>query len=227
MLFENLIGLFYPNICQACGNALVKGEEYICLNCLADLPKSNFINKPNNPVSEMFWGRVYLENAVAGYSFKSKSKIQALMHKLKYKNVPEIGFVLGKYLGLELKKDEIISTCNCIVPVPLHEKKMKIRGYNQSLKIAEGVGEIMNIPVVEALVRKKFTETQTKKGRLERWDNVSTKFALKPSVDLANKHVLLIDDVVTTGATLEACASKIKSDKTKVSIATLAYADNL
>ena len=223
---NDFINLFYPNLCQACGNYLFQNEKVICTSCLFQLPKTDYHLQKNNPVSILFWGRAKIEYATSYYTFAKGSKFQKLIHKLKYHNQKEIGIELGKHLGYNLGKSEFYEDIDLVVPVPLHPKKQKIRGYNQAEMISIGIAEAMQIPIeTNNLIRKVHTESQTRKNRLERWQNVDNIFKLEKPSQIINKHVLLVDDVVTTGSTLEACAqAMLEIEGTKVSIATLAYA---
>lgn len=174
----------------------------------------------------MFWGRVNIHSASAFYFFEKGGKVQNLMHQLKYRGKKEIGTLVGNWYGAELKNSELFNSVNLVVPVPLHPKKMKKRGYNQSESFAEGIAKAMEIQMDSTnFIRNIETETQTKKARYNRWQNVETVFEVKSPTIFENKHILLVDDVVTTGATLEACAQKLLSiGGTKISIATIAYA---
>lgn len=218
--------LFYPNICAACGEKLLNQEKVICTRCLVDLPRTNFHLEHDNPVSQLFWGRVNVQNATALFRFQKGSRFQDLLHLLKYNGRQDVGEELGRQLGFELKKSEIFNRVNVVIPVPLHPKREKKRGYNQAECIAKGIAESMGIEIQSRnLVRNVETQTQTKKSRIERWKNVDSIFEIKQPEKLNNMHILLVDDVVTTGATLEACAQAIlKTEGTKVNIATLATA---
>lgn len=225
-LWNDFINLFYPNICQSCGNYLFKNEVAICSRCLYQIPKTDFHLQKNNPVSILFWGRVRIEYATSYFTFSKGSKFQKLIHKLKYHHKTDIGVELGKHLAYNLRKSEFFDDIDLIIPVPLHPKKQKIRGYNQAKVIADGLAEIMQLDVnCSNLYRSIYTQSQTRKSKLERWENVDNIFKLHARSELEGKHVLLVDDVVTTGSTLEACAQAIlKAKGSKVSIATLAYA---
>jgi ComF family protein len=179
----------------------------------------------NNPVAKLFWGRTKVEFATAFFHFNKGSKYQGMMHKFKYHNCKEIGFVLGKYFGTSIK-DSNFNKIDIIIPVPLHKSKLKKRGYNQSEWIAKGMSESLSKPIdSNTLIRKIATETQTRKSRFERWKNVDNIFGIQNADHIKGKHILLVDDVVTTGSTLEACANAIlEIENTKVSIATLAVA---
>ncbi|MDD4672411.1 MAG: ComF family protein [Bacteroidales bacterium] len=225
-LFKGFVNLFYPNACAACGNDLVRGEEALCLICLYKLPRTRFWNEPNNAVAQTFWGRVTIENACAYFFFSKGSSYQQLLHKLKYDGHKSIGVALGKQLGAVLAQSELYSHIDYVVPVPLHPRKLRIRGYNQAEVIAQGVCEAYNAKLLtNVLVRTEFTQTQTRKTREERARNVAQAFAVSAPAKLSQKHILLIDDVITTGATLEACANKLlTAADCKVSLAALAYA---
>lgn len=224
--FNDLIKLLFPNICQACGDALHKQEDVICFSCLYKLPKTGFHLHDENPVSRVFWGRVDL-NAASSFLFFSKGgKVQHLIHSLKYKGNQETGVYLGNLFGTDLQKSELFKNVDLVIPVPLHPKKQHKRGFNQSVSIAKGIGKAMKIPVItDKLIRIIHTSTQTKKSRDSRWDNVKNAFKVLEASSLENKHVLLVDDVLTTGATLESCARcLLEIPGVRVSVATLAYA---
>jgi len=223
---RHFLELVYPNQCHACGGNLVHGEELLCTGCLYELPRTNFHKTPeSNTVAELFYGITKVKFATAYYIFEKGSKFQHLIHNLKYKNAPQIGFVMGKYFGSELQ-NSVFKDIDFIVPVPLHPKKFRIRGYNQSERIGAGLSETTGIPQdTETLIRKVFTETQTKKNLEERRKNVESVFDISNPLRFRDKHILLIDDVVTTGSTLVACTDEIlKIPGTTVSIACLAVA---
>lgn len=225
LLIRNFLDLFFPNTCKVCGKNLLRQERVICTRCLYNMPKTNYHKNKDNPVAQLFWGRVNIENATSLFAFRKGSSYQKLIYQLKYHGQKEIGFEMGKLLGSYLKNSEF-NNVDCIVPVPLHRKKEKKRGFNQSLIIAEGISYILNKPIEkDDLIRKVDTDTQTKKSRYDRWENVEDIFHLKSNVDIDGKHILLVDDVVTTGSTLDACAQTIMKNKdVKISIATLAVA---
>ncbi len=222
-LFD-FLSLFIPEICITCEDKLLASENYICLKCLYDLPRTNFHKIEGNQVEQLFWGRVKIEKATSWFYFRKGSRYQSLIHFLKYKGLKELGEVLGESFASEISNSNYFNSIDVIVPVPLHKKKKKKRGYNQSEWIAKGMAKILNVPVSsENLVRLKHTNTQTRKSRFERWENVEDIFQVLDPGSLEGKHILLVDDVVTTGSTLEACAfSLLKHKNIKVSIATLA-----
>jgi len=228
-VFSDFFNLFFPRKCNHCGNNLDKTEAEVCKKCLFEIPKTNFYTDAENPVYKTFWGRVSIEFATSGYYFTKKSILQNLLHHIKYHNKKELAFELGKYLGTELSSVENFKNCDVIMPVPLHPVKKKKRGYNQSEWIANGMSEKMDIPVnTNVLMRHVNSKSQTKKNRVERWENVRSAFKVKTPDKFSDQHILLVDDVITTGATLEACASQlIEHLDVKVSIATLAYASDV
>jgi len=223
--FSPLLELFFPRLCIACSNPLFMHESHLCDLCLFHLPRTNFEKDLNNPVAQLFWGRVNIELATSFFFYSKGSKYQHILHELKYKGKKEIGFEIGKIFGKEIMNSEF-SDVDLIVPIPLHPSRERKRGYNQAEWIAMGLAEAMGKPLEnKSILRITSSSTQTKKGRYDRWTNVEGIFRTRLPEKLVNKHILLVDDVVTTGATLEACATAILSiPETKVSIATLAVA---
>jgi ComF family protein len=227
-LWNDFVSLFFPVICVACGKNLYKNENSICTYCLYHLPKSNFHLTNDNPVAKIFWGRINIQSAASFYAFNKGGKVQQLIHQLKYKGQQHVGVSLGKLYGYELRNSIDFKNIDIIIPVPLHAKKQRKRGYNQSVCFAEGLAQTMQLTVDSTvLFRSAASETQTKKSRFTRWKNVESIFHTQNEQRIAHKHLLLVDDVITTGATLEACAQALlKTDGVKVSIATIAYASN-
>ncbi len=222
----DFVYLFYPNLCLACEEQAPNRGEIICLKCQYNLPKTDFHKEKNNLFTERLFGRIPFQASAALYYFTKGGLAQKLIHNLKYKGKYEVGLRLGKIYGEQLKNSENFKGVELIVPVPLHPRKEKQRGYNQSDAFAVGLSETLNIPWLKnGLVRKEFTETQTKKNRLERLENVRKAFQIGSQAELIGKHILLVDDVLTTGATLEACCEKIlQLPDTKVSLVTIAIA---
>jgi ComF family protein len=225
-LAVDLFQLLFPNLCHACGQSLVKSEHLICLNCLYDLPYTDFHLFSDNPVARQFWGRFPCAYATGMLYFKKGGKVQQLLHSLKYRGKAELGHMLGQMLAERMMKGQC-PDFDLIIAVPLHRKKEKLRGYNQSQCIAQGSSSVLGVPVVRnILLKKKSTSSQTKKGRFDRFENLKQAFGISDKSMLENKHVLLVDDVVTTGATLEACALVLLAAGVKtISIATVAYVD--
>jgi ComF family protein len=224
---KDFLNLFYPHLCIACHDEVSSNEEILCLKCTLKLPKTNFHLHKENPFTDRFWGRLTLENGAALYHFVKGGKTQHLIHNLKYKGRKDIGSKLGRWYGQQLKNSPHFNDIQLIIPVPLHPRRERKRGYNQSYHFAKGLSESMNIRVdTSALIRKEFTITQTEKSRIERFENVIKAFEIRHPKRLKNKHILLVDDVVTTGATLEACGVKLQQmEGVQLSMATIAIAN--
>ena len=227
-MLKDFVSLIFPTICASCGKSLYKNEQSICLYCCYNLPKTNYHLQTENPVTTLFWGRVAVYSAAAYFNFGKGGKVQHLIHELKYKGNQEVGITLGKMYGVDLAQSDLFNSVSVIIPVPLHAKKLKKRGYNQSECFAKGLAETMAVAVdLKTLIRAKASETQTKKSRFSRWKNVETIFQLKENKSLQGKHILLVDDVITTGSTLEACVQTLlQIPDVKISIATIAYANH-
>ena len=225
-LFEDFFALIFPDLCASCGNSLWKYEEIICTRCDFHLPRTGFHLDPDNPVSQLFTGRIRPENATACFYFNKGSHIQRLIHLLKYKGRKDIGNFLGRQYGICLRTEPAYSSVSLIIPVPLHPKKFLQRGYNQSEEFAKGLSASFGIPLDTSSVKRcKATETQTRKSRFNRWENVMEIFVVENAETLRNKHVLLVDDVITTGATLESCYSTLQNvPGIRISIAAIAVA---
>ncbi len=192
-----------------------------------NLPKTNFHLQPDNIVQNLFYGRVDLELASSFYLFNKKGSVQKILHAIKYKGNKELAVLVGKWYADELVTDTRIAKSVCIIPVPLHPLKYKQRGYNQSEEfgkgLAEGLNSVLNTTVLK---RTEFTDTQTRKNKFERWENVEDKFETDPTQDLKNTSVILVDDVITTGATIEACCQTLKKiEGLKISVLSIAYAN--
>ena len=223
-LFNDFISLFFPSYCESCHNNLVKGESLICMSCWSQLPETNFHNDPENELFMRFAGKLPLQHALAYLRFTKSGKVQAILHSLKYENKPELGVVMGKRYG-ELVKMLLADTIDLIIPVPLHESRLRKRGYNQSDAFAEGLSQSTGIPWSNtAVMRLIKSESHIRKTREERWNNVDGIFQIVDIDAVENKRILLVDDVVTTGATLESCAKAILEKAENISIATIAMA---
>lgn len=222
----DFVALLFPELCMACGAGLTAGEKLICTECLFNLPYTNFHQQPDNIVAQQFWGKIKLEAAYALFYFAKGGKVQNLVHSLKYKGIKQVGNRLGELAGAQLVKNEIFKTVDAVIPVPLHKKRLKQRGYNQAERFAQGIAGQLNVEVdTDSLTRPAATETQTHKSRFERFDNMQEVFVVQQPGRLKNKHILLVDDVITTGSTLEACGIKLlEIEGVKLSIATIAYA---
>ena len=225
-MLSQLLNFFYPRSCISCGNVLFSEEQFFCLHCLYNLPETRYHEFMQSPISQIFMGRVVIENTGAFLFYKKGNKVQKMLHHLKYKGIKEIGAFLGSIYGSQLVQQEKWKAIDMVIPIPLHKKKEKKRGYNQSEWIAKGLSAGMQIPYnTNLLIRSEFTETQTKKSRFHRWQNVKEVFRLTDLNALKNKHVLICDDVLTTGATLEAAIQKLAVvSGIKISVVTLATA---
>jgi ComF family protein len=223
---KDVMNLFYPAVCEACGAELVGNEHFICIACWALLPKTNFHLHQDNPVEMRFFGRVKVARASSMYYFNKDTRVQTLLHGLKYKNKSEIGVELGKRFGNELCDCNWIKEVDRLIPIPLSKQKLKQRGYNQSERIAAGLSQSLHISVdTQSVVRSRNTKSQTTMTVAERIENVRDAFAITDKSVLENKHIVLLDDVLTTGATLESCAREVlKVTGARVSILTLACA---
>lgn len=207
----DLLHLFYPRLCLLCENPLVAGETQICLHCLADLPRTRYHQQANNPVEQLFTGKIPYRYASAFLRYEKGGAVQRLIHALKYHDNREIGYRLGEWAARELQKDNSpLCRADLIVPVPLHPRKEKKRGYNQATEIARGLGARWHVPVdAKALSRTRFTDTQTRRSVYNRWENVQDIFVATHSRLLENKHILLVDDVITTGSTIGSAAAVV------------------
>ncbi len=223
---KDFTGLIYPKVCHACGNALHYDEQVVCTYCLYELPETNFHNEEDNKLDQFFWGRVRLEAATAMFYYQKKCKVQKLIHEFKYRGKREIGVFAGKLLASRLKTSSKWNEPEMVLPVPLHPKKQRERGFNQSEFFARGLSEGLNIELCTGnLVRKFHSESQTRKSRFMRWKNVETVYYIKNPGLLQNKNLLLVDDVITTGSTIEACAQKLlETGNTRVWVASMALA---
>jgi len=226
-LIGDFLEVFYPKICVTCENNLVSGEEIMCTICKQDLPLTHYKSYTDNKITQTFYGKIPVEKAMALLIFRKESKTKDLIHELKYKNNQQIGVFLGTWFGSILKENSEFSTVDFIIPVPLHTKKLKQRGYNQLTKFGEKLSEILNIPFENhQLIKTQATKTQTFKTRFERFDDSKTKFKLQNLTFFENKHILLIDDVITTGATIESCVNELlKTKNIKISILAMAFTE--
>lgn len=223
--FDDLLHLVYPHSCPGCGNDVIGGNQFLCIGCLNELPVTGFFSADDNPVEKIFWGRVDVVHAGALVYFTKQSIMQRLLHLFKYRGNKEVGLFFGRRIAEELIGSARFGDIDVLVPLPLHYKKEKLRGYNQAEELCNGMAESLNLPVLpNAITRKSRTKTQTHMNRMERWGNIDGKFELSREEYLKGKHVLLVDDVITTGATLEACGTEIlKAKGARLSIASLAY----
>jgi ComF family protein len=226
-MFHDLTNLFYPKICNCCDSPLLKAEQVICTSCLHQLPTTSYHFDNENTTKKVFDARLPLENATSLLYFKKKGLVQNLIHNLKYRRQEDVGILLGNWLGEELVSHSGFINIDSVIPVPLHRKKLKQRGFNQVTAFGKELAKKLNAEFVDdVLVKKSSSRTQTFKKRLGRWGSIDATFMIENCEKLENKHILLVDDLVTTGATLEACGNKLlKIKNIKLSIATMAITD--
>jgi ComF family protein len=227
-LLNDFVHLLFPEYCPGCSGHLGKYEKLICTGCLLKLPKANLAGMKDNPVEKLFWGRMEVERASAFLQFSKGGMVQRLLHDLKYNGNQALGEKLGRLMADELKAHPWCDDVDAIIPVPLHPKKMKLRGFNQAKCIADGMSEIWDKPVSTGnLIRKIHNPTQTQKSRYARWQNTSNIFDVRKPHAFEGKHLVLVDDVVTTGSTIEACALQLaKIEGVKISVASVAFPMN-
>lgn len=224
---QHLFNLFYPDTCVCCDQYLLDQEKIICIECRLDLPFIETGNSTYNPLLETLKGKVFVEEGTSFLYYHPEGKVKKLIHQLKYKNNQKVGIFLGEWLGQKLLETKAYNSIDYIIPVPLHKDKLRLRGYNQLTKFGETLSSILNIEYLEGvLIRNTMAKTQTLKKRLDRFKSLVNNFSLINANLLKNKHVLLIDDVVTTGATLEACCNELlKVEGMKISIVTIALTE--
>lgn len=222
-----MLNLFFPKVCEACSNVLSDNELVICTNCRHQLPITNFHFDHTEAVKKVVYGRVKLENATALLHFSKKGMVQQLLHNLKYKGHKQISGFFGKWLGAELSNIEAYKTINVVVPVPLYRTKLRKRGYNQVADFAKEIAKCLDAEYNDSvLIKTRATRTKVFEGRLSRWNDDGAVFGIAENTSLSGKHILLVDDIITTGATVEACATELlKIDNIKLSLATMAIAD--
>lgn len=225
-LWDDFISLLFPRLCYACGDHLLRNEKLICTECFVVIPRTNYHLESENPVAQLFWGRCQVEKAAAFSYYNKGTRIRNLIHNLKYKGVREIGYELGRIYGLSLKSSGFMEGIDIIIPVPLHPVKKRIRTFNQSEYISAGIADVTNLKVnSDSLVRVKESATQTKRSRYERWTNVEGIFSITDPLKIRGLHILLVDDVITTGSTIESCVYELlKYEGVKVSVVAVAFA---
>ncbi len=224
---KNLLNIFYPNTCVCCDGQLLDQEYFVCLECRLDLPYINNNDCKENSISTVFNGRVPIVKAASFLSYTQTGKAKKIIHQLKYKGNQKIGHFIGKWFGEKLLNTGEFDTIDCIIPVPLHPKKLRQRGYNQLTTFGKSLETVLEIPYCDTVLKRvSSSKTQTLKKRLERFTNQDSKFTIENETLIQNKHVLLIDDVITTGATLEACCNELlKVAGVKISIVSIALTE--
>ncbi len=224
--FRMITDQLFPRICPLCGNILQRGEENICIRCLHDLPHTVFRDPAENPAARIFWGRIPFEGVISLLNYEKGNKASLLIKEIKYHGNKALGFEMGLYLGRMISDLAPFTDTDVIVPVPLHKRKIRQRGFNQSEYLARGIARVLDKPLeTGALYRKIYNPTQTRKNRVQRWENVSGIFAVREPAVFSGRHLLLVDDVITTGATLEACTAAILSvTDARISMVSLALA---
>ena len=223
--YEALVHVFYPSLCYGCNNELIQGDQYICLQCQTEMGRTYFESIRDNPVEKLFWGRADIQCAASTFYYINKTPLQQIVHHIKYRQEKELGIHMGEIMGIH--GTEFFTECktDLCIPMPLHPKKEYKRGYNQASLLCEGIFKQTGIPYNEkALVRNENTRTQTKKSRIELWKNVASVFdVIEPSI-INDKHVVVVDDVITTGASTEACVNMLLQHGAKtVGIYSLAF----
>jgi ComF family protein len=222
---QSLLHLFLPHQCAGCSSDIISNEQVLCLHCLHNLPFTNFHLHDNNPIEKIFWGRIPVTHAASLFYFNKNSSLQHIVHQLKYKGNKELGLFIGRKMGEALKQTCRFNDIDALVPLPLYAARERKRGYNQAFILCKGMAEVLQLPILQHIVRRSsFSETQTHKNRIERWQNMKGRFELLQPEAIAGKHILLVDDVITTGATLEACGEQLLSAPgSRLSILTMAY----
>lgn len=226
-MVKNLLNLFFPKVCEACNNVLTDNELVLCSTCRHHLPVTNFHFQNSDTVKKTLYGRVKLENATALLHFSKKGIVQQLLHNLKYRGHESISTYLGKWMAADLDEAAAYKDIDVVIPVPLYKTKLRKRGYNQVTQFGKEIAKVLKAEFnTNVLIKTKPTKTKVFRSRLSRWQQDTTVFAISENSSLQGKHILLVDDIITTGATIEACATELlKIDNVKLSLVTMAIAD--
>jgi ComF family protein len=224
-MFSSLVHLFLPHHCAGCGSDIISNDCVLCMHCINRLPFTHFHMHANNPVEKIFWGRLPVTCAASYLYFSKDSLLQHIVHQLKYKGNKELGLFIGRKMGETLLQTNRFNDIDALVPLPLYAARERKRGYNQAAVLCQGMADVLQLPVLNRVIgRRTCSDTQTHKNRIERWQNMQGRFELLQPAAVSGKHILLIDDVITTGATLEACGEQLlTAPGTRVSIMTMAY----
>jgi competence protein ComFC len=225
-MIKNLIELIFPNICAGCNKVIPSTQYSICFSCLNSLSPDPFYNNYDSKVEQIFWGRIPFKKAIAYYNLQKESNLRNMLHALKYKQNKEVGIMLGKIIAHTLLKENIYTNIDYFVPIPIHNKKLKLRGYNQAFVLAQAIAEVYNKSAIDnILLKEKFTQSQTTKTREERVKNVQDTFSVNNMELFENKNICIVDDVLTTGATVEAAANVLMEVKNiSLNLVTVAHA---
>ena len=224
-MLSSLTNLFFPKICHACNTILKDNELGICVVCRHELPLTNYHFERPETVKKIFYGRVHLEAATALFYFHKSGRVQQMLHHLKYKGKEDLGRIFGNWLGAELLESPYFESIDVVIPVPVHFKKLKQRGYNQVALFAQQIAKVLNVSYLDdVLLKSTNTKTQVFQSREARFQSVDHSFYVQNINTIENKHILLVDDIITTGATLEACYEALRVVKNlKISLACIAY----
>ena len=219
-ILSDFLHLVYPHNCEGCGTDNLNKDSFLCARCLSDLPETGFFSVADNPIEQKLFGRIKFEQAGAGFYFTKHGLLQHLIAQLKYKHNPEIGRYLGKLIGYQLLETTRFKNVEALIPLPLNSQREQFRGYNQAQLICEGIATVWQRPIFnQSIIRTVNTATQTHLDADNRWDNVSNAFSIIDSEQLKGKHVALVDDVITTGASIESCGNELlKVERLKLSI---------
>lgn len=223
-IWNDIWELFFPRYCVLCGERLAKTEECVCIKCFIGLPRTRMCPVADNAMEKEFWGKLPIERANSLLYYTKGGDVQKILYELKYYGNDRLALFLGKCMAMELQPSNFFQNIDYILPVPLHDKKKKARGYNQSEMIAQGISIVTGIPLIDNILKRvRYTDTQTKKRSYERWLNVQDVFECISLKIIEDKHVLLVDDVMTTGSTIVACADALSGiPHIRISVLTLA-----